>query len=423
MSEKKQPPEAQPITDTTESSHDPSPTETDVTETLQATPDDLEQAAASLEAEKSADADQTPPPPGNTAQQTASSNKPAASWPGKLALLLALLALGLGGYLFWLNMGQTQHQADTQASLRLALDTAITEARAATDQRVNQLQQQLQQIQQQSAADKRNVDELQQRLTQSIQQITAQQQTDRGDWLLAEVEYLLRLANQRVLMEQTATGALTLLKSADEILKETDDVGIYEVRKALAEDIAALEAVPRLDTEGVFLQLGALNGQVEKLPLLPVSQPHELPELLQKVTPETVAESWHSDLKAVWNKLITQFNTLIVIQHRDEPVEPLLSPQQNYYLQQNLHLMLEQAQQALLLRKAVSYRASLDKSSQWIESYFDPDSSTTQSLLRSLDELKQINVAPVMPDISGSLKSLKTYLKQMTALKQEAQAQ
>ncbi len=417
MSEKELQPE-------TESTKDPADTSPDTTapepEATKVTAEDLELAAESLE--KTKDAPPVSPAAASTppAQPPA---KPASGWPGKIALLLSVAALALAGYLFWLNLQQSAQLADQQTALRLSIDTAVTEARSSSSDGISQLQQQLSQVQQQALADKQNIDELQQRLTRSIQQITAQQNTDRNDWLLAEVEYLLRLANQRVLMEQTATGALTLLKSADEILRETDDVGIYEVRKALAADIAALEAVPQLDTEGVFLQLGALNAQVDKLPLLPVAKQRELPELLQQVTPETVAESWRSDLQAIWNKLVEQFNSLIVIQHRDEPVEPLLSPQQNYYLQQNLHLMLEQAQQALLLRKAVSYQASLDKSAQWIRDYFDPDSSVTQSLLRSLDELKAIDVAPVMPDISGSLKSLKQYLKQMTELKQEAQAQ
>jgi len=417
MSEKELQPETEPSKAQTET---PAGSAVSEPEAPEVTEEDREQAADKPQEEQAAaqpaDSSTSSTAPPATAKRT-------SSWPGWLALLLSIIALAVSGYLFWLNLQQSTQLAEQQTALRQTIDTAVTQSRSASADGISQLQQQLAQLQQQARDDKQNIDELQQRLTRSIQQITAQQGANRNDWLLAEVEYLLRLANQRVLMEQTATGALTLLKSADEILRETDDVGIYEVRKALAADIAALEAVPKLDTEGVFLQLGALNGQVAKLPLVPVAKQHELPELLQQVTPDTVAESWRSDLQVIWNKLVHQFNSLIVIQHRDEPVEPLLSPQQNYYLQQNLHLMLEQAQQALLLRKAVSYQASLDKSAQWIRDYFDQDSSVTQSLLRSLEELKSVDVAPVMPDISTSLKSLKRYLQQMTELKQEAQAQ
>lgn len=348
-----------------------------------------------------------------------SKDNKVSTWPGKLALLLALLALGASGYLYWLSLQQGSSVAQNNQKLEAQVSSSITAARSSLDQTVADMNQKLGQLQAQSNQDKSNIDELQTRLTKSIQQVTAQQQTTRKDWLLAEVEYLLRLANQRVLMEQTKEGALALLKSADKILKETDDVSIYEVRKALAEDIAALEAVPGVDTEGVFLKLAALNGQVKNLRLIPISKQHKLPELIEEVTPETVSESWSAGLEQSWGKAVDKLGKLVVIRHRDEPIEPLLSPEQTYYLQQNLHLMLEQAQLSLLQRKQTSYDASLSKAHNWISTYFEQQDSTTQSLLDSINELKSVQVNAEMPDISGSLRTLKAYFLHMAKLKEE----
>jgi uroporphyrin-3 C-methyltransferase len=351
-------------------------------------------------------------------QQPATAAK-ASTWPGKLALVLSLAALGASGYLYWLSLQQGSNVEQHNAQLEAQVTNAITSARSSLDSNIASMNQKLGQLQAQSQQEQQNIDELQSRLTKSIQQVTANQQTNRKDWLLAEVEYLLRLANQRVLMEQTKEGALALLKSADKILKETDDVSIYEVRKALAEDIAALEAVPDLDTEGVFLKLGALNGQVKNLRLIPISEQHKLPELIEEVTPETVSESWSAGLKESWSKAADKLGKLVVIRHRDEPIEPLLSPEQTYYLQQNLHLMLEQAQLALLQRKQASYDASINKAHDWIGTYFEQQDATTQSLLKGLTELKSVQVDAEMPDISGSLRTLKAYLQHMTKLKEE----
>lgn len=368
--------------------------------------------------ETSADTTDDAPLLTEAADAPAKEKKPA-TWPGKLALPLSIIALGAAGYLYWLSLQQSNVQADNRAAIAAQVDNSLSESRTALDSAIAGMNQKLGQLQAQSSADKQNIDELQQRLTRSIQQVTAKQQTTRKDWLLAEVEYLLRLANQRVLMEQTATGALALLKSADKILHETDDVTIYEVRKALAADIAALEAVPSLDTEGVFLQLGALNSQVSKLRMTPISEQHKLPELLEEVTPEAVSETWSAGLQESWSKAVDKLNQLVVVQHRDEPIEPLLSPQQTYYLQQNLHLMLEQAQLALLQKKQTSYDASLNKAQDWISTYFEQKDATTQSLLRGLSELKEVKVTAEMPDISGSLRNLKGYLKQMNKLREE----
>ena len=349
----------------------------------------------------------------------AKKEKKPATWPGKLALPLSIIALGASGYLYWLSMQQNTVQAANNASIDTQVSTSLKESRASLDSAIANMNQQLGQLQSQSSADKNNIDELQQRLTKSIQQVSANQQTSRKDWLLAEVEYLLRLANQRVLMEQTATGALSLLKSADKILKETDDVSIYEVRKALAADITALETVPTLDTEGVFLKLGALSKQVVNLRMTPLSTQHKLPDLLEEVTPESVSESWSAGLEESWSKAVGKLNQLVVVQHRDEPIEPLLSPQQTYYLQQNLHLMLEQAQLALLQKKQASYDASLGKAHEWLNTYFEKNDPTTQGLLRGISDLQSIRVTTEMPDISGSLRSVKGYLQQMSKLREE----
>lgn len=360
--------------------------------------------------------DEVKPEPAAPAQVK---EKKVSTWPGILALLLSLIALGASGYLYWLSMQQGDSITQNNQKLEAQVTSSISSARTSLDKTIADMNQQLGQLKAQSSQEKQNIDELQSRLTKSIQQVTANQNTSRKDWLLAEVEYLLRLANQRVLMENTKDGALTLLKSADKILKETDDVSIYEVRKALAEDIAALEAVPTLDTEGVFLKLGALNGQVKNLRLIPISEQHKLPELIEEVAPEVVSESWSNDLKATWSKASEKLGSLVVIRHRDEPIEPLLSPEQTYYLQQNLHLMLEQAQLALLQRKQASFDASLNKAHNWISTYFEEQDATTQSLLNGLSELKSVKVTTEMPDISGSLRTLKQYVSHMTKLKEQ----
>ncbi len=353
---------------------------------------------------------------------TTKTAKKAARWPAFTALLLSIIALVLILYLGWQGWQWQQGNAQALQQINQQAENAQADSQAQLTQELDSLQQQMAALKAQAQTDKSGIDTLQERLTQSIQQVMSREQSSRKDWLLAEVEYLLRLANQRVLMEQTADGALKLLKSADLILKETDDVSIYEVRKALAADIAALESVPRLDTEGAFLQLGALNTQVDRLSLLPITNKRELPALLEQITPDSVSESWTQGLKASWDGALKKFEQLIVIQHRDEPVEPLLSPEQHFFLQQNLHLMLEQAQLALLQRKQNAYDSALGKAENWIDTYFDPQDATTNALLRGIAELRQLQVAPEVPDISGSLNTLKAYLQQMTKLKQEGAA-
>ncbi len=420
----------------------PEPTTTESAESTMDTADheskeasaDSEPAPQSTEkiADETASEPATPPEAPIMASSPATSPaeaKQGATWPGKLALVVSIIALGASGYLYWQSMQKMQSDTSTIASLQSDMKQAVeeakaqvTDAKALVTSQVNSVNQNLTMLQNQSSKEQKGIEELQARLTQSIQQVMAKQTNSRKDWLLAETEYLLRLANQRILMENTSEGALALLKSADKILKETDDVSIYAVRKALASDIAALESVPTFDLEGSYLKLAALNEQVNNLRLIPLTDKNKLPSLIKEVTPESVSEAWTQDLKESWAKAVDKLEKLVVIQHRDEKIEPLLSPEQTYYLQQNLHLMLEQAQLSLLQKKQTAFDRSLEKAEGWINTYFEEKDPTTQALLRGIGELKSLKISPEMPDISGSLNALKSYLQQMTKLKEEGAA-
>jgi uroporphyrin-3 C-methyltransferase len=349
---------------------------------------------------------------GRQAASDAEATKQGISKLAAVALLLTLVALTGLGYGFN-QLQQLQIRQDQQV-------TSLKEQLHSSDAINRQLQQQngqilgeLNQVRTSAKEQQQHVDELQNRLAKAMQQVSKLGTDTRKDWLLAEVEYLLRLANQRVQLERTATGALGLLRSADQILKETDDVSIYPVRKALAQDLLKLEAVPELDVDGLFIKLVAINSEVDNLQLLPATDKHQLPELLQSITPKTVSTGWQQGLESSWTSAMDKLGKLIVIRHRDDPVTPLLSPEQHYFLTQNLHLMLEQTQLALLQGKQEAYDTGLAKSKVWIQTYFRQNDSTVQALLDNLSQLQGINIAPKLPDISDSLKALKRYLSEL----------
>ncbi|WP_421868617.1 uroporphyrinogen-III C-methyltransferase [Motiliproteus sp.] len=351
-------------------------------------------------------------------QPVAASQAPAKAGISKLAvlaLLLVLVALGGLGYGYTLLQKLQIQQSEQLASVKEQLGST-NDSNRDTQQQNGQILGELKQLRDGSSAQQRNVDELQSRLSKAMQQVSKMGTDTRKDWLLAEVEYLLRLANQRVLMERSSSGALSLLKSADLILKETDDVSIYPIRQALAKDIVALEAVPSLDIDGIYLKLAAISTQVGNLRLLPITDKHQIPEMLKEITPDSVSESWNDGLAKSWANAMDRLGNLIVVRRADEPVKPLLSPEQHYFLTQNLHLMLEQTQLALLQGKQQAFDAGLDKSANWIKTYFEKTDATSAALVKSLDEIKGTQVAPEMPDISGSLKALKTYLAELHKL-------
>ncbi|RRJ82963.1 uroporphyrinogen-III C-methyltransferase [Aestuariirhabdus litorea] len=244
-------------------------------------------------------------------------------------------------------------------------------------------------------------------------QLNELQRTSREDWQLAEVEYLLRLANQRLLTEGDVTGVEALLSSADRIVRELDNVSLFPVREALAADLVAIRAVPRVDREGVYLQLAALSQQSMSLPLLPVGGYQRT----QPPAPETVIDGD----APLWQRLMVRAQASFerfsgyfrLNTQRSEPLQELLTPDEEVYLRQNLRLMMEQAQLALLKGQQRVFDSSLSASLEWLERYFSHNTQAALSMVQQIEQLQRLQLDPERPDISGSLKAIKAFNEQL----------
>lgn len=214
-----------------------------------------------------------------------------------------------------------------------------------------------------------------------------------NDWMLAESEYLVRMAGRKLWLEHDIVSAITLLGNADERIKALNDPSLMPIRKALAEDIAQLKGMPRVDREGLTLKLAALSDQIELLPLSTVSMPEAKAEPDQAVS--TNPDEWESNLKKNWVKFTENF---ITIRRRDGAVEALLSPQQEIFLRENLKTKLLQAQLAVYREQQALYTDSLEKAQRWLTQYFDTDNSATQYMQSELDKLKGEQIQFDYPD-------------------------
>jgi len=346
------------------------------------------------------------------AEQPANSGKTAV-----VLALIALLAVPALGYWSYLEL-QALREKQTAASTQLADE--IASKNSALRNQVNKLEDELARLDDEREAQNLLLERTQTRLSDAIKQVEAGRSTSEADWRLAEAQYLLRLANQRVLMEQRPEGALTLLRGADKVLADLDDVSLYSLRQALAQDIAKLEAVPKLDVEGTYLRLAALIEQSRELPTLSLEQQRQLPDMLKEITPDAVDETLQQDIQSAFARAMSSLESLVVIQQHDRAVEPLLSPEQGHYLRQNLQLLLEQAQLALLRQQQVIYETSLNRSIELISRYFDAANSATQALSQALEQLNTLQVAPQMPNINGSLDKLQQHMADLTRLGAEA---
>lgn len=342
-----------------------------------------------------------PPPASPIAPAThvVTTTAPRGNGIALLALIISIAAMLVAGALFYRDDTQRelsdfrtqtllQSQAEALAQLRNQLDTQRSENRGTRDQFAARL------------------NDLQERLETQQQQLVTLATADRSDWQLTEAEYLLQLANQRLLFGGDLKTALEQLLSADNIIHDVDDPSLLPARAALAKDIAALKAVDVVDTDGIYFELEAVANQAQHLHLIEsVEIQQEAP--VSTDAPATLSERLQTGLRAAVHKLYQ----LVQIRRRDEPYKPLLAPQYEAALKQNLKLAFEQAQVALLTHNQKLYGHSLAKARDWLTTYYTVDEHATQAVVAQIDELIAKHVEVELPDISESRRELKAYIK------------
>ena len=98
---------------------------------------------------------------------------------------------------------------------------------------------------------------------------------------------------------------------------------------------------------------------------------------------------------------------LIRVENLDRPEVPLLAPQQQFFLRENLKLRLLSARFSLLLHDQQNFRADLSTADAWLRKYFDihaPAVSTLQTLLK---QLQATDIASEIPDVVRSLEAVR----------------
>jgi len=345
----------------------------------------------------------------NQLPATVSKEPPARQklWPVWLVAILALIiaiALALWSWQQWNN-----HQAVMQTIESLKQDTAQLED--LYGDRGSQQSQRLQSLEEKLASQRELIATQQRQIDHNARELLEAGNRTRTDWLLAEAEYLLRIANQRLMIEKDIRGAMSALEAADEVLNESDDIGVYPVRQQLAREILALKGLTGVDRTGLYLTLEAAIDSIHQLTdqaLISENAPGFVVSAAEGESAGTGEEP--GAVVQAWNKVKATLMQVVVVRRMDEPVKPLLSPDQSAYARLNLQLMLEEAEMAVLRGNQPLYERALTKARTTIDDWYNASNPRVTALSDTLAELAGKNVDPELPDISQSLDLLKERL-------------
>lgn len=239
---------------------------------------------------------------------------------------------------------------------------------------------------------------------QELQQCKLQAQKKMGNWPLIQADNLIKLAAFNLQFNNNFAAASVLLQAADQQLQTDNDSSLWPLRQALAADITAIKAVPKVDVAGILFKLSTLSRQIEQLPqvspLQPVAKQHPAAQ-----TAASHSVDWEKKLHELGEKIQDALKTIVVIHYPSSQVAPLLPPDQYVYVITNIQAQIALAQWAVLHQQQKTYQQSLQLAKTWIQRYFDPHNTATVQAMETINNLEANAVNPTVPDINRSLKA------------------
>jgi uncharacterized protein HemX len=193
-------------------------------------------------------------------QPAAASRKGKNTGPvlGAIAIVL-VIALGAGGYY------HTHKQAQQLIAANQALQQQLEGVKQSQQQERNALEGLLQQQGKTLDAADREQANLARQLSELQEKVATISGSDAKTWLLAQADFLVKMAGRKLWSDQDVTSAAALLKSADASLADMNDPSLLDVRRAITEDISTLSTLTQVDYDGIILKVNQLSNQVDNL--------------------------------------------------------------------------------------------------------------------------------------------------------------
>ncbi|SAK58873.1 fused uroporphyrinogen-III synthase HemD/membrane protein HemX [Caballeronia ptereochthonis] len=320
-----------------------------------------------------------------------------------LWFVVVILAVAAGAGAFVLN--RKFDRADTEMSQRLAqADEQNADLRAKADQAASA-----------TTALNTQIIQLQGKLSdaeahsQALQQQYQDLASNRDDWTVAEVEQILSSASQQLQLTGNVQLALFALQSADTRLAATTGPQVVAIRKAIAQDIDKLKATPTTDLTGLAIKLDTAIEQIDQLPLAgeaPIARAHAqaaAPANSASIAAATGEPRW----KVLWRQITSgigqQLSSLVSVRRIDNADAMLTSPDQGYFVRENVKLRLLSARLSLLSRSEPALKSDLHAADAALARYFDASSKKVQAVRDLVKQVDQASLAVAVPNLNASL--------------------
>jgi uroporphyrin-3 C-methyltransferase len=209
---------------------------------------------------------------------------------------------------------------------------------------------------------------------------------------LAEIDYVLRLAQERLELFADVRTANQALAIAGQQLAAFNNPLYAGLQQDIATARLQLAEVSESDSVSIYASLDSLQSVVLTLPF-------KGGEASENEVPAANGMGW-------WERVKQSLSGLVTVRRDTEIANtiPVIADQD--LIRQHAWLELEIARLAVLRRDQLSWTAALNRFAAALAHWFEPGSPAARDALARVAKLKQQEIDPAMPDISAPLTAL-----------------
>ncbi|GAB4217305.1 MAG: hypothetical protein Fur007_19130 [Rhodoferax sp.] len=227
----------------------------------------------------------------------------------------------------------------------------------------------------------------------------------RDENLVVDIEAGLRLAQQQAQLSGSIEPLLAALRGAEQRVARAAQPRLAPLQRALARDIDRVKASAVSDTPTLLTKLAELVRLADLLVLAQAVGPSTRAHAAPARAASAPASSW-------WQSALTQVaqeaRALVRVNRIEAPEAVLLSPEQGFFVRENLKLRLLNARLGALARQTEPTRTDLSQVELTIKKYFDSSSRNTHNALVLITQVQAQLRNLQLPRIDDTLAALTT---------------
>lgn len=224
----------------------------------------------------------------------------------------------------------------------------------------------------------------------------------RDENLAVDLDAALRLAQDQTQLTGSVQPLLAALRTAEQRLARSTDPRLAPVARAVARDLQRVKSAAIPDTAALLARIDQLLRQVDELPVGNDVGRARAGAVREAPAPAPAAGWWERVARAV----LDDARELLRVSRVARPEATMLSPEQAFFVRENLKLRLQGARLAILARQYEAARADLAAASTSLGSWFDPAARRTQAAATLLQQIQGATRGAELPRLDDTLVAL-----------------